>query len=381
MNKMLLFQAFLINSFLSGMIGLLFLAVKRIFAKRLSCIVTYYISIVITMSAAFPLGLLISNPIKNMFSDRHTVTDKAAGKNVFHSDHTLFSTETTHIIFCVWLIISVLLLCSIVVRYIKLMRDIDRWKIKSDLSSSALKGVPVYSCKIICTPMLVGFVKRELIIPEAVNDRYALDLICMHEAVHHKRNDILIKAVVLTICAFNWFNPFLWLLAKDNAEDCEASCDLSAKRTMCENDRRRYCTLLLSLAKQQNKKMLPISSFSSSYRTVSRRVNVVLNSDHDKKTSAFCLLSAICILLVSAVIITAYNAPVVPGAQTDNADKSSAENNITVNGQSIRPTQINIDDNEIIYRVNSEKSDDNIAYAITVDDHEMDCSINVITDK
>ncbi|MGN0165612.1 MAG: M56 family metallopeptidase [Lachnospiraceae bacterium] len=380
MNNFVFFYAFLGNSFLIGIIGLLFLVVKRLFKNKLSCVVTYYISFVIVLSASFPFGLLISKQIKSIFSDIHTVAAQTILNNPIPTNHTLSGNDFACAVFCVWLIISLLVLLSIVLRYKKFKRVVDRWKKKTDFKSSVLSGVPVFSCKIIYTPMLVGLVKRELIIPETVSDSHVLDLICMHEVIHHKRNDILMKAVILTICSFNWFNPFLWILAKDNAEDCEVSCDLLAKRYMCEKDKKNYCTLLLSFAKQPNEKMLPITSFSSSYRTLSRRVNAMMNDDCDKKTSATCMFLVVCILLIFAVIITAYNAPVISATQK-NSGKISVESNIIINGQYITPTQLNSDGNATTYIGNDEKSNDGIAYSIIVDDPENNYFLNLISDN
>lgn len=376
MNRLIFFNAFFVNSFLVGFIGLVFLTVKRLFVKKLSCAVTYYISFFILLSAAFPFGSLLSKPLKGAFSKTNANVLKAVDLNTLSSKQILPDDKTANVIFCIWLAVSILLLNAVIIRYIKLVRDINRWKIKLDYKSALLNGVPVYSCKIVSTPMLVGFIRRKLIVPEAFKDDDSLDLICRHEIVHHKRHDILIKTVLIFVCAFNWFDPLLWLLLKDNADDCEASCDLSARKTMHENDKKRYCALLLSLAKRQSNMLLPISSFSSNYKNISRRIDVVMKNDRTKRSSAVWLFSFICVLLAFVTIVTAYNTPLSSNELAQNKDNISAQNNASVNGNESTPKHTQTDGDEITYKFNDEK----VAYEITVDDDQnTDRSVDIVT--
>ena len=381
MIDLFLFKSFLINSFLSGMLGSVFLVIRRAMIKKLSCMVTYYISFFIILSAIFPFGVLMSKPIKSVVSDTHIPAITFIVENDTSQKHWEINNNYFCFVFYIWLVISLLLLCSIVIRYMKLVRDINRWKEPSDFKSSEIGGIPVYSCKIVSTPMLIGLIKRELIIPETLIDSYSYSLICKHEIVHHKRHDIIIKTVIMIVCTLNWFNPLIWMLARNNADDCEASCDLIAKRTMQENDKKYYCKLLLSIANQSSI-FLPVSSFSNNYKSVSRRIDVILNKKCDKKSTSVYLLFLMSVLLAGSMIISAYYTPVFPSQTVNDINDGEIKSNITINGQAIKQMKTSSDDNEITYEVSDKKSNSDVEYIIVTDAYQsIEPSLDIVTEK
>ena len=58
-----------------------------------------------------------------------------------------------------------------------------------------------------------------------------LRAVLVHELTHVKRSDCLSHAAVYFVCAFLWFNPFVWLARELMLREAEMSCDRSVLTT------------------------------------------------------------------------------------------------------------------------------------------------------
>jgi len=57
------------------------------------------------------------------------------------------------------------------------------------------------------TPMIIGFIKPIIVLPDMDFSRCQLNMILAHELVHFKRKDTWLKLVILIANAAHWFNP------------------------------------------------------------------------------------------------------------------------------------------------------------------------------
>ena len=99
-----------------------------------------------------------------------------------------------------------------------------------------------------------------------------LRLVLTHEAVHIARFDAVSKLGLVSMAAFCWFNPLVWLAIRRSAEDIELSCDEAVTLGAGEAERRRYADLILSSAGDERGFTTCLSARASSLRYRLRQV-------------------------------------------------------------------------------------------------------------
>jgi len=77
----------------------------------------------------------------------------------------------------------------------------------------------------ILSPMLVGFIKPMVILPEIKYSDNELKVILKHEFMHYKRRDLWYKLLLIIANGIHWFNPIVYLMIRKANRDLEYSCD------------------------------------------------------------------------------------------------------------------------------------------------------------
>lgn len=169
----------------------------------------------------------------------------------------------------------------------------------------------VFSSDEIATPMTCGLIRPYIYLPTRMDfgNRELLRHILMHETMHIKHRDNLMKAVMLAALCLNWFNPLVWLMAKCLASDLETACDEAVlKHCQDEDERKSYAFSLLAMAITGNRTTLLYSAFSKT--EVEKRIQSIL---HYKKASFFLLTAAVLFMTCSTVAFaTGVQAPFSP---------------------------------------------------------------------
>lgn len=75
------------------------------------------------------------------------------------------------------------------------------------------------------SPMIIGFARPVLVLPEETYRPEDLTFILKHELVHLKRRDVYVKLLLMASKAIHWFNPVIWMMQKEAVVDMELSCD------------------------------------------------------------------------------------------------------------------------------------------------------------
>ena len=132
--------------------------------------------------------------------------------------------------------------------------------------------VSLYTSTNVDSPFTIGFFKPKIILPQThSNNEKELECVLIHELVHIKRRDPLIKAAMFFTCALHWYNPVIWFCFKLFNEDIEHSCDQKVLVTTSKKD---YAIALVNYASEK-------SSFAAGYLSFAKnkvfaRVNTVL---------------------------------------------------------------------------------------------------------
>ncbi|MDE7284949.1 MAG: hypothetical protein K2N85_15405 [Lachnospiraceae bacterium] len=154
----------------------------------------------------------------------------------------------------------------------------------------------------IASPLVCGLFAPRIYLPTRMDFRNTelLRHILTHEAMHIKRKDNLIKAVMLVALCINWFNPLVWLMSKYLSSDLESACDEAVLRMLNEDEARKsYASSLLAMAITGNRSTLLYSAFSKT--EVERRIQNILQY---KKASVLILMIATVFTLCSSALFS-----------------------------------------------------------------------------
>lgn len=117
------------------------------------------------------------------------------------------------------------------------------------------KRVPLYESTAINSPMLIGFWRPRIYLPQAMLAEMAgrendICLMLHHELVHYKRKDILYKWLFQAALCVHWFNPLVYVFSRRFNVDCELACDETVLKLLSEEGRRAYGNVLLDVAQK-----------------------------------------------------------------------------------------------------------------------------------
>ena len=181
----------------------------------------------------------------------------------------------------------------------KLLRD--------STASSVYSSVPVVISAHAPTPMLIGFFKPMIVLPDIQLSRCKLEMILAHELTHHRRKDVWVKLLVLIACAVHWFNPAAHLIKRHVHNLCEASCDEHVVMGMNLQERKLYGETILTMLQYSNLKgkLVCASGLCNSQKNIKRRLTDMLAT---KKTRKFRLAASLlaALMIISVGVVAAY---------------------------------------------------------------------------
>ncbi len=149
------------------------------------------------------------------------------------------------------------------------------------------------------SPMLVGFLKPVLILPEVYYDRGELSFILRHELVHYRRKDTWCKLLFMLAAAVHWFNPLVWIMQREAAVDMELACDEKVVQGADFETRKAYTeTLLSTLHKGCDRSVLLSTGFYGGKKIMKKRFQNILSKTG--KRNGLYILACTAILAISA---------------------------------------------------------------------------------
>lgn len=115
------------------------------------------------------------------------------------------------------------------------------------------RGIPegrvaLVICPGVESPLLIGLLRPRVVLPREDYPEAQLEMIFRHELGHFRSRDLWYKAAALGVACLHWFNPLVWMLARDLDRCGELWCDRRATGGMTEGQRRQYGRMLLDVA-------------------------------------------------------------------------------------------------------------------------------------
>lgn len=114
----------------------------------------------------------------------------------------------------------------------------------------------VYSSDQVESPFVCGILRSKIILPSflflnEVNEK-EVQHILLHEMVHIKRFDYIVKLLAYMALTIHWFNPIIWGWFYLASKDMELSCDEKVLRLSTMDQRESYANTLLGISIKQN---------------------------------------------------------------------------------------------------------------------------------
>ena len=177
-----------------------------------------------------------------------------------------------------------------------ILRDLklEQSRVKIDIKQS-------YHVKI---PCIVGIIHPVIILPVKTYTEEELQYILMHEIIHYKQKDILLKWISIVLCACHFYNPFTWLLLIQIQKWSEFTCDYK----VCQYTRTvsKYFEVLINAATDEGIKARLASHFVEHKHELVERAKKMKNVYGRKKRSKICVVIVLGIAFVlSSITVSA----------------------------------------------------------------------------
>lgn len=120
-------------------------------------------------------------------------------------------------------------------------------KLQKSLKYSLNYRENIYLAKNLKSPFVMGVFRPKIYLPDNLTEDEK-EYIILHEQMHIKRFDYIIKIISFLILCLHWFNPLVWVAFFMSSKDMEMSCDESVIKKLGNDVKKDYSTSLLSLA-------------------------------------------------------------------------------------------------------------------------------------
>lgn len=97
------------------------------------------------------------------------------------------------------------------------------------------------------TPFVMGMFRPRIYLPANLQGEER-EYILLHEQIHIRRGDHLMKLLASVALCIHWFNPLVWVAFFLSSKDMEMSCDEAVLRKMGNRVKKEYSASLLNLA-------------------------------------------------------------------------------------------------------------------------------------
>lgn len=165
------------------------------------------------------------------------------------------------------------------------------------ISKDALKAAGITAqrfqirqSKSVSGPMLAGFVRPVLVLPDGYLQNKHLRFALAHETLHFQRRDLWVKLGAVAACIVHWYHPLVYLLRHELDTWCELSCDERLAVDFSHDQRKAYGFAILDVLerKQQQFQTIFCSPLGGDTRKIERRLSMLLSAKKmNHKTAVF----------------------------------------------------------------------------------------------
>lgn len=336
---------------LSGSIlALLVFVIKPFIKHRLSKTLQYYIWFVVLLRLIIPFSFEGSIINQLMYSDKTTEMINTQGtvqqvdsnsvsilsslfisnpqgnvaNGVYNNDidHSRYFTNLViESIFYIWLLGMIFALAINIVGYAKFSKQLKQRNIlasddENKLLATLTKGktnVKLVRNRFTTTPLLIGVIRPQIIIPDYKFSKQQLENILLHELTHLRRYDLAMKWLTMIITSIHWFNPLMYIIKKAINRACEMSCDEAVIKNLNAEQKQNYGDTLIDVVAEQKYAVGALQvTMCEEKKHLKERLFAIMA--YKKKPRLFMFISILIFLVViSSAVVLGANVGVVDG--------------------------------------------------------------------
>lgn len=353
-----LFLDLLVISLTTSLVILGLILLTPMLRKHYSAKWSYCIWLILTMRLLLPFNFSFTNPpvdiqlpegqgITAVFQDtssQNLQVDPSAISQPVEVVNLSHMPSIVDIVASIWLAGAVLFLAYHLLSYFFFRKQALRWSssfLREDVVSklkqvskemNVTASIPVLISSKVSNPMLMGFYKPTLFLPHEQYSDEELEFILKHELVHYKRHDIVFKLLLLIAQALHWFNPFVWVMAREAAHEIEIYCDDTVVFERGAGYRKKYCEAILSVMQSNETRHVALSTnFARGKHSMKQRFGSILNMK-EKRNGAGAFFAVLMVVGVTAILAACTN---VNGQSTDKTLKPGTIYSYSSSGEQV----------------------------------------------
>lgn len=266
-------QQFLLQSCAMSLVACAYMAATKWLRHRYDAKWFYMVGIVVLAGLVIPFRPTITVAPQNIpafLSDGLRATDETDGATTAMQEDAVQGTPVPAKVLAVyaagavWLIGALHSLVKRTVEHRRFIRSVSRWcrPVSDDTFRPLLqeakqrvglgkRSITLLACPCLQSPMVVWMRGYAILLP---NEHVAPDdglFILLHELVHIRRHDLLVRILMLLVTSLHWCNPLVQLFAQQLTLDSEISCDTKVAAIVGDEKRHQYALSILQAAKVQ----------------------------------------------------------------------------------------------------------------------------------
>ncbi|MDP4110173.1 MAG: M56 family metallopeptidase, partial [Bacillota bacterium] len=246
--------------------------------------------------------------------------------------------DPDHILPVVWLLGAAFFMLFHLTGYFTLKKSVLRFSKPVDLGHAAsiwrevkeemkISGnIRLLSCCKVRSPMITGFFRPLLLLPDLNYDDAELKLVLKHELIHYRRRDVWYKLLLVCANAAHWFNPLVYLVTAASNKDIEMACDSELVKGSDAEFRKRYSETILSAIHKGSGRQTAFSTyFYGGGKTMKERFSNIFDVNKKLKgVFSFCVIAVV--MCFAGASVTYGVSDVKRGGNIDNIALQSAGN-------------------------------------------------------
>lgn len=316
--------------------------ILRIFIKKTYKVFTYFMWLAVLLRLCVPIQ--IESPFGIIETKEKSVVESSVDNSVYDSDWqddieiqntTVTESDETveaksaltkeQIVVIVWLTGAILVATLASVQVVSLRRRV-RFAIYVEDN--------IWETDNINTAFVIGIFRPRIYIPASLSKKER-EHILMHEKMHIKHRDNIVRVIMLFVNVFYWWNPLVWVATHLMKKDMEMFCDESVIKKMDGDTQGAYLKTLLNCS-AKNSGIVPVMSFGETNTEV--RIRHIMNL---KRPKLYIFVALIVFGIIGAV-------GCVRVARTGNKVEISNQQKLEVDEENIY-IYVNEDRTKLIY--------------------------------
>lgn len=137
-------------------------------------------------------------------------------------------------------------------------------RLNNQLKKRCYKGDNLYIVPCLAAPFVMGILRPRIFLPSGLSPQEQ-EFILLHERIHIRRFDYILKPAAFVATCIHWFNPFVWLAFFLFVKDMEMSCDEAVLKKMGSQIKKEYSSSLLSFSAGKKLAALTPLAFGESH--------------------------------------------------------------------------------------------------------------------